>query len=225
MQVVWYFLWLICAANAHAGAWPRGEGEVFLSFSQTVSAAPTAWGGAPETYASLYAEYGLTPRLTLGLDAGHSRVAGSWTAIVYLRRALDGGAGRHRFAPELGLGARGRAGRRPEPVVRPGLSWGTGLSTRWGPGWAGVESYVEYRFQTGETVLKADTTLGVKPRNGRMLILQLQAGDSAGAEPYLRIAPSLVQRVGRRSHVELGLTAGALGDDRVGVKLGSWVEF
>lgn len=225
MRIVCFCLLLLGATGVHAGAWPRGEGQVFLSFSETLSAAPPDWGGAPDSYASLYAEYGLTPRLSLGLDAGHGREAGSWTAIVYLRRALDDGAGRHRFATELGLGARGRAGQRPEPLIRPGLSWGMGLTTRWGDGWAGVEAYAEHRAASGETAFKADTTIGVKPRAGRMLILQLQAGDYPDAAPYVRVVPSLVQRLGRHSHLELGLSAGAVGDDRIGVKLGTWIEF
>ncbi|MEX5729886.1 hypothetical protein Ga0609869_003239 [Rhodovulum iodosum] len=226
MRVICLVLMLLLGApGAHAGAWPRGEGQAFLSFSQAHSADPGQRGGTPDSYAGLYAEYGLGPRLTLGLDAGHARDAGSWTAIAYLRRSLDRGAGRHRVAAELGLGARGRAGRRAEPVLRPGLSWGMGLNTRWGPGWAGVESYAEHRVESAETALKADTTLGLKPRPGRMLILQIQTGDYPGAAPYLRLAPSLVQRVGRHGHLELGLTAAALGDTRVGVKLGTWVAF
>ncbi len=67
------------AAPVWSGAWPREPGSVFLAFSYEVVTSRrdlTAQGMAEDPtpdidgYGSLYAEVGLTKRLTLGLDIG-----------------------------------------------------------------------------------------------------------------------------------------------------------
>ena len=64
---------LVLPAGAQAGAWPRPKGETFLSFGQELSTGATTLIGAVtdiRSWSSVYAEYGLTDRLTIGLDAG-----------------------------------------------------------------------------------------------------------------------------------------------------------
>ena len=64
---------LVLPAGALAGAWPRPKGETFLSFGQEFSTGATTLLGAVtdiRSWSSVYAEYGLTDRLTIGLDAG-----------------------------------------------------------------------------------------------------------------------------------------------------------
>lgn len=224
-----FALFLLCAllsaGPVAAGAWLREEGTGFLSFSQTVGE------NRDEDYNALFLEYGLTPNTTLGLDAGMGKGLENWQAILFLRRPVGATDGASRRAVELGLGLSGSAPPLTalpsdlSPLLRPGLSWGRGLDTRWGNGWVGVETLAELRLNSGDVALKADTTLGLKRSGGAMMILQFQAGDYPGADPYLRLAPSYVQPLGSRLHLELGVVAGVAGDDAARIKLGTWLAF
>ena len=216
----------LSAGPAQPGPWPREAGTGFLSLSHSLSEDRARPGRPASGYSAVYGEYGLGAGLTLGLDAGRGEAYGDWSALLFLRRPLDGGHGPHRFAAEFGVGRIGADGADPQAVLRPGLSWGRGMETAWGDGWATLESYAEYRLNDEETALKADLTLGVKPGPDRMLILQFQSGDYPGARPYLRLAPSYVHRLGRgETFLEIGLKAGLAGDETQGLKLGLWRSF
>jgi len=90
---------LITPGMAAAGPWPREVRQTFLSVS-------VEHNRADNTYASLYGEYGLTPRNTLGLELGRA-LGSETTAIVWLQRALDGGQGPNRLAMQAGAGSIG----------------------------------------------------------------------------------------------------------------------
>jgi len=216
---------LIAAGAATAGAWLREEEEGFLSFSQTFGDA------SEEEYTALLLEYGLTPNTTLGLDAGMGATLDDWQAILFLRRPIGAAEGPSRLSAELGPGLAGTAPPLTaapdalDPLLRPGLSWGRGVATRWGPGWIGVETNAALRLNSGDVALKADTTFGVKRAGGALMVLQLQAGDYPGSTPYLRLAPSYVQPLGERLHLELGVVAGVAGDETARIKIGTWLEF
>ena len=202
-----------------AGAWLRPEGEAFLStaarfswpkdLSRMVSKDPHG------RYHSLYFEYGLTERYTLGLDLGRSGTGGG-KAIVFLRHPLRDRESGFRIAAELGLGRIDDA-----PVLRPGLSLGLGLEN----GWLSAEGLMEYSTVTGLADYKLDLTRGLKFDNGRMLILQLQTGFPAGKPGYARLAPSLVFPLAPGLKAEVGGAWGLTGDESMGVMLGLWAEF
>ena len=59
-----------------------------------------------------------------------------------------------------------------------------------------------------------------------MGIVQLQAGVYTDAEaPILRLAPSVVRQVGRRSHVQVGAIAPLSGDNAYGAMMSLWFTF
>lgn len=211
------------ADPAAAGAWPRDRGTGFLSSATRVSApawSGPGWTGQLNLYSTLYGEYGLGRRLTAGFDIGHG-ISGKGKAIFFLRKSLPPRSGGSVYALELGLGQ--IAG---QPAVRPGLSWGRGISRRnGGSGWLSLESVAEIRLDTGHTDFKADFTLGLNHGARFKSILQLQTGVSQGDPSFIRAAPSLVVKAGVKSHIELGVTAGIVGDDSYGVKLGLWRDF
>lgn len=201
-------LWISLAGSACAGAWLREEGQAFLSTSQE------AWGDGG--YTAFYGEYGLGRGLTVGLDAGQARGA-AWGGVLYARGALGPAEGAGRMAWELGAGHRSGDG----AVIRPGLMLGRGFD--WG--WAGLDTFAEYRSRPGDIAYKADATLGLSRRDGtRLYILQLQGGKYPGSDAYLRLAPAHVRRWGK-AKVEIGLSLGLIGDDRRGLKLGTWWTF
>ncbi|MGC9370960.1 MAG: hypothetical protein ACP5DX_15590 [Paracoccaceae bacterium] len=216
----------LSAGPAQPGPWPREAGTGFLSLSHSVTEDRARAGRPVSGYSAVYGEFGLGRARTLGLDAGRGDRYGDWSAILFFRRALDDGRGRHRFALEFGLGGMGADGMQSQALLRPGLSWGRGLETALGPGWAALDSFVEYRLDDRNAALKADLTLGLKPRPGQMLILQVQSGDYPGADPYLRLVPSYVRRLGRSgTYLEIGLKAGLAGEETQGLKIGLWHRF
>ena len=205
---------LLLTASAQAGAWPREAGTTFVALSFTAKADRTtmATTGFPtDSYTALYLEHGLTPKLTLGLDAGRAK-EGSYTALAFARWP---------FWKDTGPNVSGQS----DTVSMLGLSFGRGLTTRFGGGWIALDTSARYRISQRNVVLKADLTLGLTVQEVTKLMLQFQAGQYPGDDTYLRIAPSVARKFGRNKYVELGLEAGVIGDSRVGLKLGTWLEF
>ncbi len=210
-------------AAASAGAWPREVGTSFLSLSYTLSDDMNLPGVDPEGYTALYYEYGATPRLTFGLDAGRAQ-NGEYTAILFARRALDWELFGGRTALQGGAGM-AELGATSDTLLELGAAWGKGLETRFGGGWLGVDTKLHYFTEAQDFAAKIDLTVGIKPNDRTMLILQLQAADYPGSDPTLAVVPSIVRNVGRRHYVELGLDVGLANDTTAGIKLGTWLEF
>lgn len=209
----------LAAPSAQAGAWPRKEGSGFVS-----AAVRLAWPQdvrqwtSPEPiqdYSTLFFEYGLTDRLTLGLDLGHS-VSGSGKTVIFAQVPLRQAGSGPRVTAQIGFGM--IAGER---VLRPGLSIGWGLDK----GWLSIDSVAEAHVEPATIDYKIDMTWGRNLSKDRKLILQLQTGQPAGREPFARFAPSIVVPVHDRFKVETGATFGLTGDESVGLKLGFWTEF
>lgn len=223
---------LALAGQASAGAWPREAGTGFASV--------TRWQAddSADSYSALFVEYGLLPRLTLGLDAGRS-VSGQTKAVVFLRAPFGQAIG-GLVAAELGWGE--IAGRH---VLRPGLSWGRSIARpRW-EGWLAIDTLMEVDLETQQIDVKADVTLGLTPQSDAgiasdwTLMLQLQTGlvgvqdslyllqsDGILPEPsFLRLVPSVTYQLREGMHLELGLYRGLNGSSEQGVKLGLWSRF
>ncbi|MBN9886895.1 hypothetical protein I6N89_06265 [Pelagibaca abyssi] len=210
---------LVAASNVTAGAWPRAEGRVFIS-----SAVRLFWpqdiddwtSRKPSSqYYTFYAEYGLTERLTLGLDLGRS-VSGDGKTVVFARlplRARDTGL---RIAAELGLGVIDK-----EPVLRPGLSLGLGLKN----GWLSAEGLSEISRHTGAADHKLDLTWGWNLPQNRKFLLQMQTGLPHGKKPFARLASSIVLPVTPLVSAELGGTWDLTGSETFGVIMGVWSAF
>ncbi|OZB20012.1 MAG: hypothetical protein B7X55_01730 [Rhodobacterales bacterium 34-62-10] len=223
---------LALAGQAKAGAWPHEAGTGFASL--------TRWqaGDSADSYSALFVEYGLLPRLTIGLDAGRS-VSGQTKAIAFVRAPFGQTMG-GLVAAELGWGE--IAGRR---VLRPGLSWGRSLARpRW-QGWLAVDTLMEVDLETRQIDVKADVTLGLTPQSAAgtasdwTLMIQMQTGlvdlqdslyllhtEGTVPEPsFLRLAPSVTYKIRDGMHLELGLYSDLNGSSDQGVKLGLWSRF
>ncbi|MDU8927156.1 hypothetical protein RXV86_07155 [Alisedimentitalea sp. MJ-SS2] len=203
---------------ASAGAWPRDKRSGFVSVASRVSA--TSWAGPHNVYSTVYLEYGLGRNLTAGVDIGHG-ISGTGKAVFFLRKSLPPTPNGHIFAGELGLGL--IAG---EPAIRPGLSYGKDLSRRGGrTGWLSLETTAEIRLDSGQTDFKADVTLGLNHGDRFKSMLQVQTGIRHGDPGFVRAAPSVAIKVGKKTHLELGGTAGLIGDKSYGFKIGFWRSF
>lgn len=214
---------VLTAAPAHAGAWPREKGTFFVSGNATFSwpkDIDTLVNNAPVSeYFGLFAEYGLTRRLTLGVDLGKSSF-GSYKTLVFLRAPLrnrDSGA---KIAVELALGQIAS-----HPVVRPGLSVGYGFELGRTTGWLSAEGMAEHAWDVGSTDYKLDLTFGLTFPSGRKVVLQAQSGMPDSANPYVKFAPSVILPVGKTTHAEFGVILGIDGDGTFGLKAGFWQTF
>jgi hypothetical protein len=209
----------IGCAPAQAGAWQREKGAGFAMVSAQVSwpqdlLLATAFGPT-EDYQTFYLEYGLTPRLTLGLDLGRS-VSGGDKTIVFFQTPLRNRDTGPKVAAQLGLGRIDS-----DTVVRPGLSVGWGLER----GWVSVDALAEMHTGTGRNDLKLDVTWGRNLKDDRKLILQMQSGLRQGDPAFARLVPSYVVPLGQRLKAEVGGTYGLTGDRSMGLKFGLWTEF
>ncbi len=219
-----FLIWLVPAATL-AGPWPRDPGDIFVSVSYNAATDAVAlWNlqlMPPETYTGVYAEYGLTPRLTFGLDGGFSE-DGAYSAILLARYAIGDLDARMRYAVSLGAG---RSGPPHQTQVQIGAHLGRGLQLAGRSGWASLDMAGIHRLDSSDIAAKADLTLGLNLSDTWATIVQLQAGQYSGSAAYLRIAPSVVRTISPRLKMEIGLTGEVLGSRQVGAKLATWISF
>lgn len=225
-------------APARAGPWPRETGQVFLSLSHE----QTRDG---QGYSSVYGEYGLGPRLTLGGELGWTQ--GESSALLWLQWARDPGRGANRWATSLGLGAIRREGRL-HPVGQLALHWGRGLDgipvlkSLPGGGWlaADLRSKISTRmaaeeipemgegarvtYLTPQFVTKLDLTFGWNARDRLKLIGQLQF-EHRDDGSRTRLALSAVRQIRGPVHLEIGAIAPLQGEGEPALKLGLWLDF
>ena len=210
----------LLASKADAGAWPRAEGTGFASVSHRLAySADNVAAGPQSQYTALYLEYGLTPRLTLGLDAGRS-VSGDGKIVLFAGWPVKSTDTGHMLSIQLGLGQIDGAG-----VVRPGLAYGYGFDRGQASGWFAADAMAEIAVSSGKADLKLDLTLGLAWPSGRKVYGQIQAGRPDAAPTFARIAGAVVWP-GRQGYAtEVGVEYGVIGDTSVQLKVGLWRDF
>lgn len=219
---------MLAPAMAAAGPWPREVGRTFLSMTVERDVEGSS-------YTSLYAEYGLAPRLTLGADLGRTDL-GEASAVIWAQRALDDGTGPNRFSLATGLGAIRRDGRF-HPVAQGSLGWGRGFANRMGEGWMSAQVQVRVTggmdpeastgsaFRITDSTLKTDLTLGLRPTDRLMVINSLWLEAPREGRGTAKLASSVVMDPGGPIKVELGLVQPLHGPAERAVRLGGWLEF
>ncbi|QDY68824.1 hypothetical protein [Qingshengfaniella alkalisoli] len=225
---------------ASAGAWPRGAGHAFLSVAYEGTARKDALDqdrlqeteGEVETfsYSAIYGEFGVSDRVTLGIDIGTEGERFTQSNIVFASVSVGPADWRHQFALELGVGNReiptfGLQRGETETVFRPGLSWGYGFDSRVGPGWAALDLRQEIRQTTDETALKADLTVGVTPDDKWQYFVQFQGNHYPHEDPKLRIVPTAVRHYTDWLALESALLVETHGGNQLGARIGLWFTF
>ncbi|KPP89594.1 MAG: hypothetical protein HLUCCA08_09825 [Rhodobacteraceae bacterium HLUCCA08] len=216
-----FVLILSCLASAGpAGPWLRDDGAVFVSFGQNLALSEGA--RLPVHYDPfLYAEWGMTERLTLSLnlysgDAGNEHAA-EFFAIAPL--ALPGDRG----VASLSFGAALREidGTGQQHLVGGGLAWGKGFDQ----GWIAIEARLMSRLDAPRTEGKLDLTAGRHFNDGWSGMVQLQAGTGHAGDAYAKIAPTAIWHATERFDMTFGLVQGLTGDKGTGLTLGGWLRF
>jgi hypothetical protein len=208
------------AGPAAAGAWSRDKGELFLSFGGNVA----LFEGAtrPVHYdPTLYIEYGLTDRLTVGFDGYTSDATEVVNGFVFLRYPLGTGDGRQRLAVSLAAGASEIPGLALEATGRLGLHWGYGLAQ----GWLAADATSVLGLAGGEREGKVEFTWG-QPLTPRWTgILQLQGGIGFSGDTYAKVTPSVMFNLSDQTRLRAGFVQALTGDQGSALTLEVWLTF
>ena len=198
------------SSPANAGAWLRAEGDGFLSTTIKLQDDDNT-----STYGTLYAEYGINPDLTVGLDIG-SDEGGDHKGLAFVLMPLSRD-GLH-IAFELAAGTLDEGG-----ALRPGISMGRSLSIKDLNGWWSIDTRA--KLTSDDVSLAVDTTVGLTLPSETMLIGQLQHGGPMADPDFLRLVGSVVWPISAGRHIEVGLTTGLTNAEDFGLKVGMWRSF
>ncbi len=211
---------------AMAGPWQPQKGSGFVSLSgYYTKRLPDifGYGAGTDRYVSVYAEYALRPKLTLGLDAGYD-LDGRYRVFFFTQKPIrqaDQGV-QITFATGGGM-----IDATSWTITR--LSLGKGLAN----GWMSAEGQLLFQNPDGTVEMddlpyewKLDLTLGRNLKKGRKRIVQLQTSRAFEQDLQIKLAPSFVfPLVQDRMHLEAGGSFGLKGDKSRGVKLAIWYTF
>ncbi len=221
MRVFLVSVWLTMVANmAHSGAWAREEGQFFIASASNVTLFDDI--DDPMYYdPTFYAEYGLTPLVTLGAEYFTTERDTVQTGFVFARIPLGDTTGTDRFAASLAFGAEILPFEDPTPLVRGGLSWGRGLDN----GWLAVDTSATYNRATELFIPKADFTWGHNLTDRWTVMFQLQTGRTKDDADYRKIESAVVFSVMDGMRITFGAIQPLNGDDPGALRLGLWQTF
>ena len=207
-------LLMAMAAQAHAGAWPREKGEQFLS-----EVTDSDVFGLRDERRSLYAEYGTTDKLTLGVDLSKDKTR-MVKALGFFRWPIGATDKPSKIALGLGMGQID-----DRFTWRPSLSVGRGFNLEGRQGWIALETRAVLQRRGSHGAVEADLTTGLSTGRRSKAILQLQTGAPFESRAYLRVAPSVVFEHGPGRQFEFGMTAGIIQSIDFTVRFGVWQQF
>jgi hypothetical protein len=207
----------LAASSVCAGAWLKDPGEGFNSLAMVAQNTPFGL----VTEGRVFLEYGLTDRLTVGLNA-IAQQSGDGEVLAFARLPLRSEEQAHRLAIELGLGAQKDQGVW-SGLSKVTLSYGRGFENRWGYGWFSVDAALEYREVQNDIPLKVDVTVGQSSGMRWRPILQVETQTSRRGGTSWTIAPG-VMRDGPNGTTFV-VQAERHSDHRYGLRLGLWRSF
>ena len=224
----------LCSPAAHAGAWARAPGEVFLSFSSNLHSSVEALAeGITEMsrYDSAYLEVGLGHRLTFGADLGR----GEYTreAMAFLRYTITNPDARLQLAVDLGVGQRSVEVLGDSDLARVGLSLGYGFGLTppdWMPmdlqgGWIALDAVAIQDLTRSETRWKVEATFGLNASDRMRFMLQVAVEEWPGLDISYGVNPSVVYQIFDSTSLELGVRAVLADHVDLGLELGLWHRF
>ncbi|EYD72204.1 hypothetical protein [Limimaricola hongkongensis] len=210
----------LAGGAAQAGAWPREAGETFLSFGGIVALSEED-GALSRIDPTIYLEYGLTERLTLGLDGYAADDGGSGNLFGWARLPLATGANGDVAAISAGAGAVLVDEDDTEAAARLGLHWGRGIEE----GWLSIDAQALLALSSLSHEAKIDATWGqsLSPRWTGML--QGQVGYGLDGDAYAKLGASAVLHVAPDLDLRIGLSRAITGDPDAGLSVETWWRF
>lgn len=206
---------------AQAGAWARGKGNLYLSFS----AQQNAQGARSRPELSLFAEYGATDWLSLGAKlfdgtTGQTDEAVAFATVHFAQNRPV------KLALSLGGGLDKPDGAYERATALVGAHLGYGLPR----GWIALDGYAQISVDITPPWIfpnpdyKADLTIGHRLTDRLTLIGQIQSGAPEGGQPYAKFAPSIGWRWGK-ADIALGAVYGLRNDNTRAAFLRSSLQF
>ncbi|MEW2914302.1 hypothetical protein [Leisingera sp. JC11] len=209
---------VLLAPPADGGAWLEVPGQGFAAASATFR--QTASGAQHEL--SYYGAYGITPKLTLGVDLNQTG-GQSGHALVFARLPLREGA-RYRLAAEAAFG--GNHDRGLWMIMQKAtLSYGRGFETARASGWLAIDAAYELRNSGLTAIWKLDATLGLNRPGKAAPMLQIETAKPEGGRFSYTLTPALRYPLPSGHELILGLEHRNAGDSSLGLKLGLWQKF
>ncbi len=210
---------LVAGETADSGAWMRDPGTGFSAVSATLRPGETAH----EYETGLYGEYGLLPRLTLGLDLNQTSSL-SGHALAFARIPLRTHSDRHRLSLEFGIGAAQYLGTWT-PMQKMTLSYGSALPSGFGPGWVNLALAAESRGHMPDLLYKLDATLGLDGARAVQPLLQIETARTAASPLLWSVTPSVRIRGRKRQSWLIGVEFRQATRRTTGVKAALWRSF
>lgn len=210
---------ILASDPAMAGAWLREKDTAFTAFAVTGFSEA---GDSVQFKTSLYAEWGMRPDLTIGLDAEeHQDLYGH--ALLFARLPIAEFAGGGRVSAELGVGTHHHDSR-AWAMYKATLSWGKSFQTKHATGWMAIDAALEYRTHDA-LIRKLDFTTGFWSVRRVSPLLQVETSFAPAREFYWSVRPSAMFRPGDGLNTWiLGLERNAA-QSRPGLKFALWREF
>lgn len=205
---------------ALGGAWAREKGEVFVAAGGNVLLSDGAQ--LPVHYdPTIYLEWGVTDRITLGLDFHTADKGQIATAFGFAQVPIGDVTGRNRWTVSLGYGLRTREGEPVENLMRTGLHWGRGLDT----GWLAIDASATLGTIDTSWRPKADFTWGRNWTDDWTTTLQLQTGQGWTDDYYAKISPTVIYTHRPDMKFAVGAVQGLTGDRGIALKVETWLTF
>ncbi len=221
MRSFWIFALLVLfAPQVQAGAWSREKGTLFIAADGNFLLSEGA--ELPVYYdPTVYAEYGLSDRVTLGLDlytANKGRIASAFGFIGVPVGSIET---RSRATISLGYGYRLNPDTSTEGLIRLGLSMGRGLDK----GWLAADTSATFGTLDATWRPKADFTWGTVWSNRWTATLQLQTGQGFFNDNYAKISPTIIFSIKDSFKINLGAVKALSGDGGGAIKFETWLTF
>lgn len=214
-------LWLICAPiSAMAGAWTREEGSLFVSFGGNVALFDHAT--RPVHYdPTVFLEYGLSPRLTIGLDGYTADKGQAGSLFGFARTPVGPTDGPVVVAVAFGLGLTKTPTGPLWETVRIGGHLGQGLAH----GWLALDAEATRVLQQPLVQTKMELTWGHQLGNGWTSVLSGQIGTGLEGDFYAKMNPSVTYDLTQGVRLRAGYVRALTGDRGSGLSAQVWVDF
>lgn len=221
---------LLLPASGLAGAWMREPGTGFSTISGTFrTEQETARDAAilPSWDGKYYAEYGVKPWLTLGVDAYETGYTYGHV-LIFGRVPLSPQKWRLKLAAEIGAGQYHDAAGSWFTMKKFTLSAGQGFEFNWsGTGWWAVDAILEQRpALLNDTTYKLEGTFGISPWERFNPMLKIETGHVPG-DPLIWSITPFIRVPGKDGRVWLAGVEhrSVAGLSATGLKLETWWTF